>query len=434
MGRQLIGSVKIIHNELRGGEYRLLADYLRLIGSFVCDCTMQVEQTETDFDIVAVIKAEIESNTLDQLSKNYESPIMLEGLELANAGEGERYVYLSEFIDKIKDKSNVDDKTRLEREIVHLKEIARIYVDNNLMKARCSFAYLHKYKDVVTEAQTNFLYAYAELSSFMKNREFESRYLTFAQICLAELINQTCTFLSQEFIFDIKKLIEAARKAQTEYEAVNNYYVQQGFLSELDSQYQMEAVACYKNAIVGIEDKPYVSYTYYRLGRFFEKTKKDWNSAIKYYRESLRVNSNSYRTLYKIALYERNNKNYGEAIRCFSRICEILKKKREENYLQEKEYMYLYKAWFQMGYISAVQGNLSEAIKNYNEIIDLHSDIEKSQLLKQIYRDDAQKYIEYIQKNPGLNKIYIELSKAYEKAGQNEKSEKMLNEVLKMGE
>ena len=51
---KLIFSVKIIHHELVGFEYRLLADYFRLVGSFICDCTLKTDP-KGDFDVVVII-------------------------------------------------------------------------------------------------------------------------------------------------------------------------------------------------------------------------------------------------------------------------------------------------------------------------------------------------------------------------------------------
>ena len=48
-------SIKIIHKWEHAKEYRLLADYFRLIGVFVCDCTLKREKFSDDFDFVFLL-------------------------------------------------------------------------------------------------------------------------------------------------------------------------------------------------------------------------------------------------------------------------------------------------------------------------------------------------------------------------------------------
>lgn len=427
---QLIGSIKIIHDEQIGGPYRLLADYFRIIGAYVCDCTMKEDQTDTDFDTVIVITKNINEEILEQIKKNYSTKSNLIELHEIDFEKENKTKYLNDCIEKIAHNSKLDNKTAIEEEVKQLQKLAEIYVNNELMKARCSFAYLYHRREVVEDAQKRFLKAYVDLVKYIKEQNGLSKYLMFARIDLARFVDETCVFLSQELIFDVKKLIEYARQIQGQYN-FSNLYILQGLLAELDKRYQREAKKYYESAVEIIKDKTYASYAYYRLERFCENVEGNWEEAFGFYKKSNQANPYEYCALYKMAVYKNNKKNYSEAIIYLQRICAILSKKEEMNYLQEKEYEYLYKSYYLLASIYDVTGNDKPAQEYYEKIISLNKQTtEENKIYQQIYGEDAIDYGKYTKEKIKLKTIYQKLSFVYERLGESGKGQQMWEQSI----
>ena len=343
-GNKLISSVKIIHHELVGFEYRLLADYFRLVGSFICDCTLKTDP-KGDFDVVVIIDGDNSlKEKITQLKLSYPNAICLGRVE--DSSEEGWEDYLIKCLQEIKKNFTVCSEENFEI----LKEIAHVYIEYDLMRARVNFSYfVDEKKENIQKAQDKFVGAYLKL--FQDRTEdaiSKSKYLMFTRIDLARLSNETCVFLRQEFLFDTKKCMEQLDQLLKMDVTFVNAYVLKGFLAELDRHYKEEAKAYYQKAIDQIEEQPYSSYVCYRQGRFYEKV-------------------------------EGNN-----------------------NYLQEKEYEYLFKAYHEMGVIYERHLNNREeaekAFEKRREVCDLERMENQNELYIQIFgKEESKKYLNMTQ-------------------------------------
>ncbi len=395
---KLIFSVKIIHHELVGFEYRLLADYFRLVGSFICDCTLKTDP-KGDFDVVVIIDGDNSlKEKIKQLKLSYPNAICLGRVE-DSSEEGWKN-YLTECLQKIKVNSTVCS----EEDFRILKEIAYVYIEYDLMRARVSFSYfVDEKKENIQKAQDKFVGAYLKL--FQDRTEdaiSKSKYLMFTRIDLARLSNETCVFLRQELLFDTKKCMEQLDQLLKMDVTFVNAYVLKGFLAELDRHYKEEAKAYYQKAIDQIGEQPYSSYVCYRQGRFYEKVEGNWNEAEKYYRKAYTANKLEYRAIYKIMQIELQQGKWLEAIESCKNIINILNKKYQENYLQEKEYEYLFKSYHEMGIIYERHLNNREeaekAFRKRREVCDLERMEKQNELYIQIFgEEESKKYLKMTQ-------------------------------------
>lgn len=101
--------------------------------------------------------------------------------------------------------------------------------------------------------------------------------------------------------------------------------------------------------------------------RFYEKVLGKIEEANELYNISLEINPLEYRALYKLAMESKRKEEYFEAIEFFKRICNILKEKEKENYLQPKEYEYLFKAYLEL---SRIYGYYYFDLRKYKEIVE----------------------------------------------------------------
>ncbi len=412
MKEQRIKVVKIIHGELSCGEYRFLADYFRLIGCFVCDCIAGEEKNSTDYDIVIIVDRGDIHQRIEEIKKQYPQVAVMCKLNLEERNIVEQKEYLMELIKQIWDSLYQEEETD---DIEQLRKIAEIYVEHELMRTRNSYVYLYDNKNVVEEGQKNLLRAFTKLSKYKEEINEPSYFLTYFEMDLMRSINETCDFLSQVPIFDAEKMCSGLMEVQKEYSFVSNMYILQGMIAESQKRLERDAAEWYKRGIEAVGEHPYASYGYYRLGRAYER-RNNWSEAIEHYRKSCKINSREYRSWYKIAMYEAKEENKTEeAINAYERICNILKKKEENNYLQEKEYEYLYKAYFRMAELHAQSGRKRSAVENYNKVVELNSKLsESNEMYEQLYgTGDAKKFRGFTKERLKLYWVYKELAKLY---------------------
>ena len=430
MENSLIGAVKIVHDEMCGGEYRLLADFFRLVGSYVCNCELKPEEGSASFDVVILIKKNLGEQIVRSFQEKYETVIELDPIESMNDNQVKKS-YLAKCLSEIYDrkKQKWDNTVALEKEMEILKSISELYVEYGLMQARCSGYYLFAYEDIVREAQQQYVDAYVAMIDMHDTiiGEGVSKYFSFAKLNIAKWLNETCYFLNQSFLLDTKKMMDGAEKLRGEDPSFSNVYILQGLIVEMEPKYRWDAEGYYKNAIMSIGDKPFANYVYYLMGRFCERIKGEWNEAKEYYEKSVKANNYEYRAIYKLAMYHENNGNYDSAVDKYRFILNILQKKIRNNYLQQKEYEFYYKSSYNLGMICEKQGRNAEAIEVYNDIIDMlegmMSKEKPNRLYEEIFGGNGGRYLECIKEkifDPG---VYRQLIRLYDSLGRSSEAD-----------
>lgn len=415
----MLESVKIVHDRLTGGEYRFLSDFFRFIGIYVFDCIMEENQVPTDYSAVVIINKNILEKDLTNLKSNYPNAIVLETNLLKNKKD-----CLEWLIRELMKRDVNDRKVDMERNQEDLLSAASIYLNHGLMEERNSYAYLYTNRRLVERAKSVFLNAYEDTMEYFEQKDNQvSRYFFFFQMELIRCVNEACWFLNDRNFFDTKAVLNYIRNNMAKYFSFSNFNVLMGMLCETDIQYRIDAGKYYKIALESVKSKAYGSFCYYRLGRYYEKIEKNWENAIKYYREANLLNGKAYRVLYKIAMYyEHEKKDPQRALDYYRRICEILKEKEQMNYLQEKEYEYLYKTFFRMAEILREARRYSEAIEYYQKIIELNKKLDlPNQLYEEIYGADAKERQDATKKRLGLSKVYERLINVYKNTGNEDK-------------
>ena len=141
--------------------------------------------------------------------------------------------------------------------------------------------------------------------------------------------------------------------------------VRGGITAELYRDIRKDAGAYYKIALEQLYEKPYASYSYYVIGKYYEKSRK-MSKAVELYTWSLRLNNFEYRVIYELAVHDIRNKNYKGALERLKMIHNILNKKEVANYLQPKEYTYLFKIYLEL---ENVYGDKFFEIQKYKESV-----------------------------------------------------------------
>ncbi len=430
MGEEIrIESVKIVHHDLHSGEYRLLADFFRLVGSFVCECTLK-ENPKEAFDVVIVIKYDVPEEKI-KMFEGKGTLAVLDPLDMLQAGPENKKSYIKGCLDKIfylqqgmESGSQVSDREELNR----LRAIADVYVEHQIMESRCSSMYLYEQRDVVINAQLRYAEAYKRIRKLSEETNRSSRYVEFARLDLARLLNETNNLLDEIPVFSCERLLESAERLEEKHRGFCNVCVLQGMIAELSVYTKNKAAEYYKQALDEMDGRPYASYANYRLGRFYEKERRNWDAAMVYYEQSSRLNPYGYRILFKMGMYYRERGNDRKAIECFYEICRQLKGREAENYLQQREYEYLYKSYQELGGIYEEQGRYEDAADAYEHSIQIIEKTKKkpwNRLYREIFGEDAERYLVMLEQRWPLDEVWKHLVQVYDYLGKEDKSEQV---------
>lgn len=403
----MIESVKIIHEELKGGGCRFLADYFRLAGIYVSECILRDHEKKGDFSAVIIIDTGLSDEQKDRLRGMYDNVVVMKDISLKCKKTGKKK-YLSYFLKQIK---NINPDIWKD-EITVLDEIAEVYVEYDLLYHRNVFSYFYEKKELVQEAQDYFVDAYLDLLDKIANYGKQNAHLIYAKMMLVRYINETCKFLEQSFLFDTGKCLEELDIALGLEPSFRNVYMLKAMLTEIDEKFKYESKTYYELALKNMEELYFASYPYYRFGRYNEKIIKDETKARECYEKAISINNREYRAIYKLILSAKKEGKYQEAIENCKKICNILKVKKEENYLQPREYEYLFKAYWEMAkiyrsHLSDVKA-LDEAVTNRDSVCPMEENKKRfceNGIYKQIFQDRAQEFLRLT--NERLNNVVI---------------------------
>lgn len=349
----MVKSVKIIHKREHTKEYRLLADFFRLIGVFVCHCTLKREKFSNDFDVIFLLSKDFDKESIENVKKQYltETKIskVIELEELGNVTldtkieeeKEELKKYLNKCLEKIKDVTTIPDKTVVDNEMKALKGIVDIYIEHRI----CYFLNMYQCApnelEIVQEAQNQLVDAYIELT---KNVEKTSQvYYTLAN--LGRCMNQTSVLLEEEFLLETEKILRHIDEALKLEPVFDNAYLLKALVTEMDLGYRVQSKIYYKMALERIGDKSYSSYFHYLEGKYYGNILKDASQAKLCYEKSLEINPFEYQAVFGLAMIHKEGKEYLKAIEELKRVSNILSEAEKEKRLQPKEYEYLLKAY-----------------------------------------------------------------------------------------
>lgn len=360
----MVNKLAIIHSEIQGGEYRLLADFFRICGIGVYNYAV-TEQTDfasgEDFDLVLIIATKPNPKYGD-FCLNHEQK---EAAKSRYSGcavvfeddepdwkcdkERERIQYLRKRLREID--QNFPGMFSLE-DTKTINKLVEIYVGHELMKYRVALNSFVLWTNIVTVVRNHYEAAYLELIQWKEWKEWEtdSEYRWFAMRHLERYVNECRGFLKQSLLFDTGKEVEFLEKRLEQY---TDNSIRKGLIYQLIAQFMEadfsfydQAGGYYKKAVDSLDGSVLASYPCYRLGRDYEKNKHDWETGKQYYEKALNMDPREYRAAYKLGDYWRLvGKRPERALEEYLKIDAILKERVEHFRIQPKEAEYYYKAW-----------------------------------------------------------------------------------------
>lgn len=376
-------SVKIIHKWEHAKEYRLLADYFRLIGVFVCDCTLKREKFSDDFDFVFLLDKGFDKKDIEKVRQQYsaegkQSKIielkLLDNVTLneqSKEGKIKLKKYICDCLDELEKVIPIPDKNIVDNEMKVLKEIADIYVKYRLCYYLNLYRCVPNERNTVQNAQDSFVNAYINLA---KNEPKTSQ-VYYALANLAKYMNRTCALLGEEFLLETDMILEWIDQALELEPIFDNAYLLKALVTEMDPAYKIQSKIYYENAMERIGKKSYSSYSHYLEGKYYEMILNEISRAKICYTKSLEINKLEYRTLYRLAIIYEKEKEYIKAIEALKSICNILIEPEKRKKLQPKEYEYLLKAYYErakiQGYYLFNKKEYDANVESVRQLLDL---------------------------------------------------------------
>lgn len=351
--------IRIMHPLSEVRLYRLLSAFFRLVGIFACENISgrkYGDETDWEYEIEPGLEESEESleqgfyQVLEEMKKSYDVETV-EGLEKIAA------VYLKYDLMRASYAQDYFGDAENEYE----------YIYKQIEAARIRFEEALKSYEEMEDQYGGHIYLWAAKST-CKRRINELYTITWNAIqngrygkdeaereALKEELWKSHYYSLDEVNGDILKILDQVPQF---YGA----YTIRGFLLEIDDEYNIESVKDIKNAISIIGEKSYISYLYYRIGRYCEWVRHNIPVKIEYYRKAWEVDSNNYRALCKLAEYEGEQGNYQESADFWEKVLRILEERRLLPSLQPIECAYLYRAYRELGYLSVRQEKFRQGI------------------------------------------------------------------------
>lgn len=202
----------------------------------------------------------------------------------------------------------------------------------------------------------------------------------FALIYLHHELNCIGELIFGKFIIYAKDLLNQINKLASEYPDNIRIKYLQATICETDNLFLWDAEVYYVNAIFKFERKyPEIKkmgyFLYYKLGKYYEKKRKNIEKAETYYQKAVDCNSKEFRSLYKIGKIEEKKKNYIKAMEAANNIIKNVLNGYEIQNLMPKQQIYIYKSYVLLGDIFSNQGFYSHATLAYKRALKIPDNI-----------------------------------------------------------
>ena len=324
-------AVRIIHNILTRIDFSFLAEFFRLAGIYVVECIdneddeSPYQNNENCFDI-----------TIDTCGseKAFDYGPSLNFEEIKNKIDIEKNIRHWSDDNQVKALETVLEQTALllgeTPPGTSWKTLIQKYVFYDIMLHSLNLQYYFKKESyVIINSEMVFYALQHEIQQLLETGYWggeEKRYLEYAQIYCQVKSNAARKFMGQSFEFPTEELADECRACINRYPDFSNLKVLLGLCYEHDPFYAPIAIRAFAIALEEEDEYCYASHIYYWIGRQYEAYQANWGDAVQNYQLSYE-RKHKYKNKYKLAIADRVEGNYEEAIEKFSWIINKLENK-----------------------------------------------------------------------------------------------------------
>lgn len=256
--------------------------------------------------------------------------------------------FLTNMLNSLQNLGNGEDYEKLA--YASLQELAGIYLDYKLLYQN----YLLRLPAVKKDKAKKALLKAIELfeSAIKAANDLEEKYgdipyvFYFIHECKRK-VNLGCRLARQVKRYDTEELLSEIKPFANAHEEFTAFWTLAAQIVDEDIDKMYLAVDYYethlKNSSREGDDERFRSYAYYRLGKYYEKVERQYDTAFTYYEKACKLAPRNYRMIYKVAyLYERKGDDY-RAVYYYDRLLKELTPFVEEKFLTPSKCEYVFK-------------------------------------------------------------------------------------------
>ena len=461
-------SVRVIHDILHRLDFIYLVELFRFFGILVCEDILTEEEkgkkaADTDYDAVIYVgRKEITEKQADLLhiaKEKYQNLVneicsdavwfydcvaeVIEGPEsgsvpLENEGyplpvgeylnNGQQVALYGSILKKVLKEGNYTGCGPVPDNL--WESLVGICIENKLMFHSMNLQYYAKLpSEAAGDAKNAFIAAYKQLGTYEETYKDNMHY-RYARIWCAMKANLACDFQDDILYFRIDKLAEKCEELCRDCKEFDNAKVLLGLCYEPSAANGNQALMAFDSALEGFGKACFTSSVYYWMGKRFESFGKKEDAEICYRRANDR--KEKFRNYFKLAIYERDRKEYQKSLELFQTILSRLERKRRMDFADPLELEYAFKVCTQECYIYYQMGDYDNAIQMGERAIDIREkEIESSKFFRMFYgNNEYLKYEEILKKRLRLRSAFRILLEIYGVLQDKEKKEEYQRKLV----
>lgn len=398
-------------------EYQLYAECLRLMGIYVCEKVIEIEENgiyedkwqEKDFSICYTIEKSVDNDFSD--TKMTDSSLLKKKLSLLE----------EHLLQMIAD----------EDFFACFDGICDIFVQYGLLQAGTVLQYFQMNAQEVLDAGGQFEKAADQLTDMLLQEKWKNnRYMNYAGLYCKQKANLSRFLCDEPIVYYVDKLAARGLNLVMTFPDFSNAWALLGLICERKKSYIRETIDAYQRAIDVIADKPYASSIYYWMGKCFEGEPKMINTYAKKMYHRAYHSLKKYRNIYKLAVSYMNESEYQKANEFFLECIQYLKYRGD--FLDPLEQEYYFKVNVHISYCYLQQMDFYNALIYAETVIKFRNELEEDRdstaiaFYKRLYGKDAKKYKDLAVRGMGVRQAYQYRQIAERELGRIEASEKLM--------
>lgn len=413
--------------------------------TYRADCTFISEL----FEFIGIFS--YETNSLEELSNSFNSYIYIGyKTQIEKLAElNEKVICLYDELNIVEQKENYlpifrrFTKEKQEQILISLLEIlygqdkakefeylVGIYVQNDLVIYSTNLSYYSGSKSFALENTKKVLSGtYEQLNDLLAREEYSDTvksHYEYARIWCKVKANLAHHYQNEDYIYLIDKIAEECESLQQKYKDFMLLKVLKALCYEPSKYNIKNALLAFKDVLSSIENEQLLSEIYYQVGKCYNY---DEELAKHGYELSNKKNKNI-KSTFKLAVMDRNERQYNRAIRLFDEIVRQLEKKNREGITTPTEIEQLFKAYVQVALIHYKIDNYNKAIEHGLKALEIRESLlDRNEYIKIFYGEKSEQYIKLTRSRLGVKSVYLVLSESYRRLLNKEKAEEYFEKL-----
>jgi len=414
-------AIKILHDVTNRMVYNLVSEFFRLAGYYIGEGIVDEydrEEYRKDGDCIQLFLCiSVEKRDICDFLEQNSLYLHIDPTEYEKEEKVPFLIQLLGRVEEVLCTASVQFPERL------LKEMAEIYVENDLCRASYNMQYYRMRSEIHQFSFNAYKSALSALERLQPGQG-EEVYLGYAKLYCKQKINLSCYYQDEKAVqYSVEKLEQECIGFIEKYPQFSNAKVLLGMIYEIFHYSIKKAINAYLAALDMEGKNCYAAHIYYWIGKLYEMYRSGHDEAKKAYTKAYDFKK-KYRNIYKMAMMADAEEEYENAFRYFKECLDMLKP-RMDSFMDPLEMEYYFKICVLACYNCCVRReDYQQAIRYGEEAIAFYENyVENTSIFAVIYGEDAEKYRELTKKRMKKKKIYQYLAIAYRETGDMEKSE-----------